>query len=139
MSGIFEGSTINTPSMLCNEDYLKALEWAESIGGLRSLWRNSENNLNAVESFVGKHDWVHFLASDKAIRSNTSVCLTMDVSEEQVKAIVKLLESEGASYDVASYRDAPVGLRYWCGATVQTKDIEIALQWLDWAYQEVTG
>jgi len=138
MSGIFEGSTINTPSMLCNEDYLKALEWAESIGGLRGLWQKSGNNLSVVESFVEGRDWIHFLASDKSIRSNTSVCLKLDLPEDRIKAVVKLLEDEGASYDIASYRDAPVGLRYWCGATVEAEDLEIALQWLDWAYHEVT-
>ena len=139
MHGIFEGSTINTPSMLCNEDYLLALAWAESIGGLRGLWRKSQNNLAAVEKFISGQEGIHFLASDERIRSNTSVCLTLDLSEEKVGKIVALLEQEGAAYDIASYRDAPVGLRFWCGATVQTEDIEIALQWLAWAYDEVAA
>ncbi|MDR0468379.1 MAG: phosphoserine transaminase [Peptococcaceae bacterium] len=137
MLDIFEGSTINTPSMLCNEDYLVALEWATSVGGLKKLQQISDDNLKAVERFVDTHDWIHFLAADKSIRSNTSVCLSVDLSEDQVKKLVKLLEAEGASYDVASYRDAPVGLRYWCGSTVQTKDVEIAMEWLEWAYNEV--
>jgi phosphoserine aminotransferase len=136
---IFEGSTINTPSMLCNEDFLKALEWAESVGSLQDLRRLSENNLKAVESFVDAHQWIHFLVKDKAIRSNTSVCLTLDLPEDKVKALVKLLEREEAAYDIASYRDAPVGLRIWCGSTVTTDDIEIMLQWLEWAYMGVTG
>jgi phosphoserine aminotransferase len=137
MPDIFEANTINTPSMLCNEDYLVALDWAASIGGLKKLQANSDANLKAIERFVDTHDWVHFLAADKSIRSNTSVCLSLDLSEDKVKQLVKLLESEGASYDAASYRDAPVGLRYWCGATVLTSDVEIAMEWLDWAYREV--
>lgn len=137
MLDIFEGSTINTPSMLCNEDYLDALNWAESVGGLSKLRQISENNLKAVENFVDGHEWVQFLAANKQIRSNTSVCLTLNMSEEKVKALVKLMEKEEAAYDIASYRDAPVGLRFWCGSTVETGDIETALKWLEWAYDEV--
>jgi len=138
LSGIFEGSTINTPSMLCNEDYLKALEWAESIGGLRSLWQKSLDNLKVVEAFVGGRSWIHFLAADDKTRSNTSVCLKLDLPDGKINAIIALLEQEEAAYDVTPYRDAPAGLRFWCGATVDKEDLEIALQWLDWAYQEVT-
>jgi len=138
LSGIFEGSTINTPSMLCNEDYLKALEWAESIGGLRGLWRKSQDNLSAVEAFVENRDWIRFLAVDPKTRSNTSVCLKLDLSDDKIKDIITLLEAEGAAYDTTPYRDAPAGLRFWCGATVDKEDLEIALQWLDWAYHEVT-
>jgi len=137
LSGIFEGSTINTPSMLCNEDYLKALEWAESIGGLRSLWHKSETNLKAVEKFVDGRDWIHFLASGESIRSNTSVCLKLDLSDAKIKEIIALLEEEGAAYDIAPYRDAPAGLRFWCGATVEREDLEAAFEWLDWTYLEV--
>jgi phosphoserine aminotransferase len=137
MSEIFEGSTINTPSMLCNEDYLAALEWAESVGGIKELQRISESNLRVIEGFVDQHDSVHFLAKDKSIRSNTSVCLTLDLPAEKVKEIVSLMETEEAAYDIASYRDTPLGLRFWCGSTVQTSDVEIALQWLAWAYNEV--
>lgn len=134
---IFEGSTINTPSMLCNEDYLNTLGWAESIGGLQALISRSENNLKAVESFVEKHDWIGFLAAYPEIRSNTSVCLKVDLRAEELKRVVKLLEQERVAFDVASYRDAPSGLRFWCGATVETKDIQNALEWLGWAYSEV--
>jgi phosphoserine aminotransferase len=98
--------------------------------------RISDNNLKAVESFVAAHDWIHFLVKDKSIRSNTSVCLTLDLPADQVKALVKLLEREEAAYDIASYRDAPMGLRLWCGSTVTTEDVDIALQWLNWAYIE---
>jgi len=134
---IFAGSTINTPSMLCNEDYIDALNWAEAIGGLPALIERSENNLRVIEDFVARHDWVHFLAADPAIRSNTSVCLTMDLAPDQLKKLVKLLESEEAAFDIASYRDAPGGLRFWCGATVEQSDLEIAMQWLEWVYHTV--
>ncbi|HEX2966153.1 MAG TPA: phosphoserine transaminase [Syntrophorhabdaceae bacterium] len=137
MSEIFEGSTINTPSMLCNEDYLDALAWADSIGGLDALIRRSNSNLDVFEEFVEKHDWIHFLAVSKEIRSNTSVCFTLDLSPDQVKAFVKLLEKEQVAYDCGSYRDAPAGLRFWCGATVEKSDIEKLLPWLEWAYEEV--
>lgn len=139
IKGIFEGSTINTPSMICNEDYLAALRWAESIGGLPALIRRSENNLKVVEDFVAKHDWIHFLASDPAIRSNTSVCLTVDLPPEKLQKIIKLLEDEQAAFDIASYREAPPGLRFWCGATVERSDLKLALQWLEWAYRFVQG
>ncbi len=137
MTEIFEGSTINTPSMLCNEDFLDALDWAESIGGLPALIRRSKGNLQIIEDFVGRHGWIHFLAADPAIRSNTSVCLTVDLEPDQLKQLVKLLENEEVAYDIASYRDAPGGLRFWCGATVEMKDLEIAMQWLEWAFHEV--
>jgi phosphoserine aminotransferase len=134
---IFEGSTINTPSMLCNEDYLDALAWADSLGGLPALIQRSQDNLSVFEKFVETRSWIHFLAEDKAIRSNTSVCFTLDLSPDQVKALVKLLEKEDAAYDCGAYRDAPPGLRFWCGATVEKADIEKLLPWLEWAYEEV--
>ena len=137
IAGIFEGSTINTPSMLCNEDYLVALRWAESVGGLAGLIRRSNDNLKAVEEFVTSHDWIHFLASDPAIRSNTSVCLTVDLPPDKLKKMIKLLEEEAVAYDIASYREAPLGIRIWCGATVERADLEIMLQWLEWAYEAV--
>jgi phosphoserine aminotransferase len=137
IGGIFKGSTINTPSMLANEDYLAALKWAESVGGLQGLIDRSNANLAAFEEFVAAHDWIHFLAADKAIRSNTSVCFTLDLPEEKVKVLVKLLADEGVAYDCGSYRDAPPGLRFWCGATVEASDIRSVCQWLDWAYNEV--
>ena len=135
--GIFEGSTINTPSMLCNEDYLAALRWAHSIGGLPALIRRSESNLQTIEDFVAAHDWIHFLASDPAIRSSTSVCLVVDLPAEKLQRVIELLAEEQAAYDIASYREAPSGLRFWCGATVELPDLELALQWLRWAYREV--
>lgn len=137
MADIFEGSTINTPSMLCTEDYLAALRWAESAGGLPELIRRSESNLQVLEKFVSGHDWIHFLAADPAVRSNTSVCLTVDLEADKLKKAVKMLESEQVAYDIASYREAPEGLRFWCGATVESEDLAIALQWLVWAYHEV--
>ncbi|MBN2199842.1 MAG: phosphoserine transaminase [Candidatus Aminicenantes bacterium] len=137
MPEIFEGSTINTPSMLANEDYLAALKWAESIGGLPALLRRSSDNLAVFERFVEKNSWIHFLAESEDIRSNTSVCLKVDLPEDKVKELVKLLAKEGVAYDCASYRDAPPGLRFWCGATVEASDLEIVIQWLAWAYEQV--
>ena len=137
IGGIFKGSTINTPSMLANEDYLAALKWAESVGGLKGLIARSNANLAAFEEFVTAHDWIHFLAADKAVRSNTSVCFTLDLPEDKVKSLVKLLADEEVAYDCGSYRDAPPGLRFWCGATVETSDIRIVCRWLDWAYNEL--
>jgi phosphoserine aminotransferase len=133
---IFEGSTINTPSMLANEDYLDALAWAESIGGLSGLMERSNSNLKTFEKFVETHPWIHFLAENKEIRSNTSVCFSLDLTPDQVKIFVKLLDKEGAAYDCGAYRDAPPGLRFWCGATVEKSDIEKLLPWLEWAYEE---
>lgn len=135
--GVFKGSTINTPSLLCNEDYLVALEWAESIGGLPALIQRSENNLKVIEEFVAKHDWIHFLAPDPAIRSNTSVCLNVDLPLDKLQKVIKLLEDEQVAHDIASYREAPPGLRFWCGATVEQSDLELALQWLEWAYNSI--
>lgn len=136
---IFAGSPINTPSMLCNEDYLDALSWAESIGGLPALIARSEANLRVFEEFVAKHAWIDFLAAEKRIRSNTSVCLKVDLDADRLKRLVKLLADEGVAYDVASYRDAPPGLRFWCGATIERDDLEIVVEWLEWAYHEVKG
>jgi phosphoserine aminotransferase len=135
--GIFQGDTINTPSMLCVEDYLDALNWADSIGGLQGLIARSENNLKIMEKFVEQNSWIHFLAKDRLIRSNTSVCLTLDLTKDQVKKFVALLETEGVAYDIGAYRDAPDGLRIWCGATVEPEDLEALLPWLKWAYETV--
>jgi phosphoserine aminotransferase len=137
IEGIFKGSTINTPSMLANEDYLAALNWAESVGGLKGLFDRSNANLKSFEGFVANHDWISFLAEKKDTRSNTSVCFIVDLPEDKLKAMVKLLAEEDVAYDCASYRDAPAGLRFWCGATVDTSDVEIVCQWLEWAYSEV--
>ncbi len=136
---IFEGSTINTPSMLCVEDYIDALEWAESCGGLQALIKRSKANLGVLEDFVNQNDWVYFLAKDPATRSNTSVCLGVDLEASKVKRMAALLEGEYVAYDIGSYRDAPPGLRIWCGATVEKSDLEALTPWLEWAYEEVNS
>ena len=128
IEGIFKGETINTPSMLCVEDALDGLRWAESVGGLDKLVARSEANLAALARWVARTDWVDFLAEDAATRSCTSICLKVP------KQIAALLENEGVAYDIASYRDAPPGLRIWGGATVESADIEALLPWLDWAH-----
>jgi phosphoserine aminotransferase len=144
---IFEADTINTPSMLCVEDALDGLRWAEEIGGLPELMRRSQANLAAVSRWVERTPWVEFLAADPAIRSSTSICLKLVdqwftglAPEEQAKVpkkIVSLLDAEGAGYDTGSYRDAPAGLRLWGGATVRESDLEALFPWLDWAYAQV--
>ncbi len=139
MEEIFQGSTINTPSMLCVADYLDALDWVESIGGVAGTIARSERNLNVLEEWVAERDDVHFLARVPEQRSNTSVCLTLDLPEAQVKALVKLLESEGVAFDIGAYRDAPAGLRIWCGATVEAEDLRLLLPWLDWGIATVTA
>ena len=134
---LFKGSTINTPSMICTQDYLEALKWAESERGLEGLITRSEKNLSVIEAFVDNHGWVDFLAENEEIRSNTSVCLELDLSEEKISRMVELLAEEGAAYDISSYRAAPPGLRIWCGATIESEDVELLMKWLDWAYKEV--
>ena len=134
---IFRGSTINTPSMLCVEDYIDALNWVQSIGGLPATIQRSQSNLDVIAQFVAQRDWIHFLAAEEATRSRTSVCLTLDLDEVQVKTLVGLLDEEGVAYDIGSYRDAPAGLRIWCGATVESSDLEALMPWLDWAYTQV--
>ena len=138
IEGLFKGETINTPSMLCVSDYLDALKWAESIGGVKGTIARSEANLKVIEDFVAANDWISFLAKDKATRSNTSVCLTLKATEDQVKKLVKLLDAEGVAYDIGAYKDAPAGLRIWCGATVEQSDLKALMPWLTWAYAEVT-
>jgi phosphoserine aminotransferase len=136
--GIFKGETINTPSMICVEDYIDSLNWAKSIGGVPGLIKRSKDNLAAIESFVSANSsWIGFLAKDEATRSSTSVCLTLDLSADQIKAFVALLEKEKVAYDIGGYRDAPPSIRIWCGSTVETSDVQALLPWLKWAYHEV--
>ena len=133
--GVFKGETINTPSMLAVEDAIFALEWAKGLGGLEGLKARSDANAAALDTIVGTRDWLGHLAADPASRSRTSVCLTVEGADEDfIKKFAGLLEAEGAAYDIAGYRDAPPGLRIWCGATVDTADIEALGPWLDWAY-----
>ena len=133
--GIFKGETINTPSMLAVEDVIFALEWAKTVGGLQGLMARSNANAAALGDIVASSDYLGFLATDPAIRSKTSVCLTVKGADEaMIKKMASLLEAEDAAYDIAGYRDAPPGLRIWCGATVDTADIQALGPWLDWAY-----
>jgi len=133
--GVFKGETINTPSMLAVEDAIFALEWAKSVGGAEGLIARSDANAAALDTIVAERDWLGHLALDEASRSKTSVCLTVEGADEAlIKAMASALEKEGAAFDVAGYRDAPAGLRIWCGATVDTADIEALGPWLDWAY-----
>jgi phosphoserine aminotransferase len=133
--GIFKGETINTPSMLAVEDAIFALEWAKSIGGLEGLQKRCTANSDALAKIVAEREWLGHLAVDHGTRSKTSVCLTVEGADEAfIKAFAALLEKEGAAYDIAGYRDAPPGLRIWCGATVDASDIEALGPWLDWAY-----
>lgn len=136
IDGIFQGATINTPSMLAVADYLDALDWVKSIGGIDAAIAKSEENLQVLASFVGENDWIDFLAEDPATNSNTSVCFKLDATETQVKEMVKLLDAEQVAYDIGAYRDAPAGLRIWAGATVEKADLEALLPWLSWAYNE---
>jgi phosphoserine aminotransferase len=131
--GIFKGETINTPSMLAVEDAIFALEWAKGVGGLSGLIARTEANAAALDHVVQDRDWLGYLAKDAATRSKTSVCLTVEGAD--AKAMAKLLEAEGAAYDIVAYRDAPPGLRIWCGATVDSEDIEAIGPWLDWAFE----
>ena len=143
---IFEGATINTPSMLCVEDYLDTLAWGKSIGGLSALMERADANTRALSDWVARTPWIEFLATDPATRSNTSVCLKVvdpavtklpaDAQAKFVKGIAAALEKEGIAYDIDAYRDAPSGLRIWCGATVEKSDVEALTLWLDWAYVE---
>jgi phosphoserine aminotransferase len=142
--GIFEGETINTPSMLCVEDYLDTLAWAKSVGGLKALMARADANAKVIADWVARTPWIDFLAKDPALRSNTSVCLKVvdpavaklpaDAQASFVKGIAAALEKEGVAYDIDAYRDAPPGLRIWCGSTVAARDVAALTQWLDWAF-----
>ena len=141
---IFAGETINTPSMLCVEDYLDALAWAKSIGGLRALIARADANVKVIADWVAQTAWIEFLANDPSLRSNTSVCLkiidpsvsklSVDAQTAFVKDLAALLEKERVAYDIAAHRDAPPGLRIWCGSTVERADLEALTPWLDWAF-----
>ena len=140
IDGIFTGATINTPSMLCVEDYIQALNWAKSVGGLQGLIARADANAGAIADFVAAHDWIDFLAVDPATRSNTSVCLKF--TDDRIadgaafaKAVAKRLADENVALDIGAYRDAPPGLRIWCGGTVETSDIAAMLPWLAWAFE----
>ncbi len=142
--GIFVGETINTPSMLCVEDYLDTLEWAKSIGGVPALRARADGNTRVIAEWIARVKWIDFLAREPASRSNTSVCLkvvdpvvtnlTADAQAAFVKSIAAALDKEGVAYDIDSYRDAPPGLRVWCGSTIERADVEALTLWLDWAY-----
>ncbi|HIF09241.1 MAG TPA: phosphoserine transaminase [Sneathiellales bacterium] len=147
ISGIFKGETINTPSMICVEDYLDALNWAKGEGGLAGLITRSERNLAAIEVWEATSNWAAFLTEDPAIRSSTSVCLKIidpwfvglsaDEQAATAKKMASILDTEGVAFDIGAYRDAPPGLRLWAGATVETSDLEALFPWLDWAFGEV--
>jgi len=147
--GIFEGETINTPSMLALEDYLDALSWAESIGGLKALIARADKNAGVIANWVKQCGWADFLAANERIRSNTSVCLKIvdpwfagldeNAQADAAKKIGSLLEKEGVALDIGAYRSAPAGLRIWCGATVDASDLEALTPWLDWAWAKVKG
>ncbi|MFC5386950.1 phosphoserine transaminase [Aquamicrobium segne] len=146
IEGIFKGETINTPSMLAVEDYLDALHWAQSIGGLEALMARADANFAVVDRFVAASTWLGYLAIDPATRSNTSVCLSIidpeiaaldiDAQSAFAKGMVTLLDKQNVAYDISHYRDAPPGLRIWCGATVETSDLEALMPWLDWAFAQ---
>jgi phosphoserine aminotransferase len=147
IEGIFEGETINTPSMLCVEDYLDSLNWSASIGGLQGLIARSQANFNALQSWMDGSDWIANLADVVETRSTTSVCmkiidpwflaLSADQQPNVPKQIAALLDKQGVAYDINGYRDAPPGLRIWCGATVETADVQALTAWLDWAYASI--
>ncbi|MDW3208155.1 MAG: phosphoserine transaminase [Alphaproteobacteria bacterium] len=145
IEGIFKGETINTPSMLCVEDAIDSLTWAESIGGLSALIERSQNNLETVEDWVARTDWIEFLPNDPATRSSTSICLMLsdacplegDARATAPKRMATLLEKEGVALDINGYRDAPPGLRIWGGATVEPSDMAALMPWLDWAYAQI--
>ncbi len=147
IDGVFKGETINTPSMLCVEDYLDALQWAEGLGGLPALQARADGNLAVIAEFVAKTDWIDFLCADEANRSNTSVCLKVvdpwfsaldaEAQAAAAKKIASLLGEEDIALDIGAYRDAPPGLRIWAGATIEKSDLEALMPWLDWAYGEV--
>jgi len=144
IESIFEGATINTPSMLAVEDYLQALEWAKSVGGLRGLIARADANAAVVQKFCDAHEWIENLVADPALRSNTSVCLRFTDSRildgaAFAKGVAKRLDAEGVAFDIGAYRDAPAGLRIWCGGTVEVADLDALMPWLEWAVDAELG
>ena len=137
-TAIFDGETINTPSMLCVEDWIVALDWAKRQGGLKSLIAKADANARTVADWVDRTDWADHLARDASVRSNTSVCLTTKDGKEVAQTMARLLAAEGVAFDIAAHRDLPPGLRIWCGATVQKQDVEALMPWLDWAHGAAT-
>jgi len=137
IEGVFRGATINTPSMLCVADYLDALAWIREIGGVPAAIARSEESLETISTFVAANNWIHFLAEEASQRSSTSVCLSVDLPGDKVKAMIALLDTEGVAHDIGAYRDAPSGLRIWCGSTVEPSDVALLMPWLEWAYQTV--
>jgi phosphoserine aminotransferase len=135
--GLFTGATINTPSMLCVVDYLDALNWVQNVGGIKGTMAICDANLAVIEEFVATHPWIDFLAKSAEARSNTSVCLSLDLTADQVKTLTSLLEQHQVAYDIGAYRDAPAGLRIWCGSTIEKANLEALCVWLEWAYQQV--
>ncbi len=145
IEGIFQGETINTPSMLCVEDYIDALLWAKSVGGLKGLMARADANAKVIFDYVEKTSWIANLADDPATRSNTSVCLKIvdpaitalsaDDQAAFAKGMVALLEKQGVAHDIGAYRDAPSGFRIWAGATIDTADLEALMPWFDWAFE----
>ena len=125
--------------MLCVEDYVLALEWAKTVGGLAGLRQRADANAAVIDAWISKTSYAHHLAKVPSTRSNTSVCLTLDGSEDVPKKMVKLLDAEGVAFDIGAYRDAPPGLRIWCGATIETADVQALIPWLDWAYAQATA
>eukprot|EP01004_Peranema_trichophorum_P004531 NODE_3448_length_1348_cov_55.167347_g3010_i0.p1 GENE.NODE_3448_length_1348_cov_55.167347_g3010_i0~~NODE_3448_length_1348_cov_55.167347_g3010_i0.p1 ORF type:complete len:388 (-),score=55.76 NODE_3448_length_1348_cov_55.167347_g3010_i0:140-1303(-) len=137
---LFDGVVINTVSMICVEDYLDALKWAESVGGLQGLIQRTRENFAVLEKAVAERDWLHFLADNPAYRSPTSVCFTIsDLTPAQVSAMVKELGQEKAAFDIGSYKDAPAGIRIWCGATVDKKNLESLVPWLDYTHSKAAA
>jgi phosphoserine aminotransferase len=137
IEGVFRGATINTPSMLCVADYLDAIGWIREIGGVPAAIARSDRSLEIISEFVAGNDWISFLAERESERSSTSVCLSVDLPGDKVKEMIELLDAEGVAHDIGAYRDAPSGLRIWCGATIEPSDVALLMPWLKWAYESV--
>jgi len=137
--GIFDGVLINTPSLLCTEDVLFSIKWAKSVGGLDGLVKRNMDNFSVLQKFVETHPWIHFSVKKPEQRATTSVTLSLDLPIDKIRQIPKMLDAEGVAYDIANHADAPVGLRIWCGPTVDKSDLEILMEWIDWAYHSLAS